>query len=46
MAVLTETPGRIEHLGRSLGADNDDVFGDLLGVTEERLAELRDASVI
>jgi crotonobetainyl-CoA:carnitine CoA-transferase CaiB-like acyl-CoA transferase len=46
VAVLTETPGRIEHLGRSLGADNDDVFGDLLGVTEERLAELRDASVI
>ena len=32
VAVLTETPGRIAHLGRHLGADNDAVFGDLLDV--------------
>jgi crotonobetainyl-CoA:carnitine CoA-transferase CaiB-like acyl-CoA transferase len=41
VAQLSETPGRIEHLGRALGADNDAVFGGLLGLTAERLAELR-----
>ena len=46
VAVLTETPGRIAHLGRHLGADNDAVFGDLLGVDPERLAALRAAGVI
>ncbi|MGD0392513.1 MAG: CoA transferase [Acidimicrobiales bacterium] len=46
VAVLTETPGRIAHLGRELGADNDDVFGDLLGIEPDRLAALRAAGVI
>lgn len=43
---LSETPGRIEHLGRALGADNEAVFGDLLGVDPERLAALREAGTI
>jgi crotonobetainyl-CoA:carnitine CoA-transferase CaiB-like acyl-CoA transferase len=46
VAVLTETPGRIDHLGRALGADNDAVFGDLLGVDADRLAALRAAGVL
>jgi len=46
VAVLSETPGRIEHLGRALGADNDAVFVDLLGVEPERLAALRSAGII
>ncbi len=46
VAVLNDTPGRIEHLGRALGADNDAVYGDLLGLDEDRLAALRAASVI
>ena len=46
VAVLSETPGRIEHLGRALGADNDAVFGDLLGVDADRLAALRAAGTI
>jgi crotonobetainyl-CoA:carnitine CoA-transferase CaiB-like acyl-CoA transferase len=46
LAQLSETPGRIDHLGRSLGADNDAVFGDLLGVEPDRLAGLRAAGVI
>jgi crotonobetainyl-CoA:carnitine CoA-transferase CaiB-like acyl-CoA transferase len=45
-AQLTETPGCIQHLGRALGADNDAVLGDLLGVEPERRAELRAAGVI
>jgi crotonobetainyl-CoA:carnitine CoA-transferase CaiB-like acyl-CoA transferase len=46
IAVLSETPGRIDHLGRHLGADNDEVFGDLLGVEPDRLTALRAAGVI
>jgi crotonobetainyl-CoA:carnitine CoA-transferase CaiB-like acyl-CoA transferase len=46
VAVMTETPGRVEHLGRALGADNDAVFGGLLGLDAERLAALRTAGVI
>jgi len=43
---LSETPGRIEHLGRPLGADNEAVFGELLGVDPERLKALREAGTI
>jgi crotonobetainyl-CoA:carnitine CoA-transferase CaiB-like acyl-CoA transferase len=46
VAVLTETPGRIDHLGSALGADNAAVYGDLLGLDAERLAALQAASVI
>lgn len=46
VAQLTETPGRVEHLGRPLGADNDAVYGDLLGLGPERRAELRASGVI
>jgi crotonobetainyl-CoA:carnitine CoA-transferase CaiB-like acyl-CoA transferase len=46
VAVLTETPGRIDHLGRQLSADSDAVFGDLLGIDTERLAALRASGVI
>jgi crotonobetainyl-CoA:carnitine CoA-transferase CaiB-like acyl-CoA transferase len=46
VAVLTETPGRIDHLGRHLSADSEAVFGELLGVDPDRLAALRAAGVI
>ena len=46
VAVLSETPGRIDHLGAALGADNDAVFGDLLGMKPERLDALRADGVI
>jgi crotonobetainyl-CoA:carnitine CoA-transferase CaiB-like acyl-CoA transferase len=46
VAILTETPGRIDHLGRSLSADSDAVFGDLLGIDPDRLAALRASGVI
>jgi crotonobetainyl-CoA:carnitine CoA-transferase CaiB-like acyl-CoA transferase len=46
VAQLTDTPGRVDHLGRPLGADNDDVLGGLLGVAPERLAELRERGVV
>jgi crotonobetainyl-CoA:carnitine CoA-transferase CaiB-like acyl-CoA transferase len=43
---FSETPGVVEHLGRALGADNDEVYGGLLGVDAERLAALRAAGAI
>jgi crotonobetainyl-CoA:carnitine CoA-transferase CaiB-like acyl-CoA transferase len=46
VAVLTATPGRVDHLGRSLGADNTAVWGDLLGLDPDRLAALEAAGVI
>jgi crotonobetainyl-CoA:carnitine CoA-transferase CaiB-like acyl-CoA transferase len=46
VARLSDTPGRIDHLGRALGADNEAVYGGLLGLDADRLAALRDARVI
>lgn len=46
VAVLSETPGGIEHLGRELGADNDDVYGGLLGIDAEAVDALRAAGAI
>ena len=46
VAQLSATPGRIDHLGRALGADNEAVYGELLGLDAARLDELRAASVI
>jgi crotonobetainyl-CoA:carnitine CoA-transferase CaiB-like acyl-CoA transferase len=46
IALLSETPGRIDHLGRGLGADNEAVYAGLLGIDAHRLAALRSAQVI
>ncbi|HEV3282146.1 MAG TPA: CoA transferase [Acidimicrobiales bacterium] len=46
VAVLTETPGRVDHLGPALGAHNELVFGGLLGIDTDRLARLEAAGVI
>jgi crotonobetainyl-CoA:carnitine CoA-transferase CaiB-like acyl-CoA transferase len=46
MPRLSETPPELRHAGRALGADNDYVFADLLGLPADRIAELRNARVI
>jgi crotonobetainyl-CoA:carnitine CoA-transferase CaiB-like acyl-CoA transferase len=46
VAQLTETPGGIVHLGQALGAENDAVYGELLGLGADRIAELRTTGVI
>ena len=43
---MSETPGVVEHLGRALGADNDEVYGGLLGLSDARRAKLRAAGII
>jgi len=46
VARLSETPGGVTHLGRALGADNEAVYRDLLGLDADRLADLRAAGTI
>jgi crotonobetainyl-CoA:carnitine CoA-transferase CaiB-like acyl-CoA transferase len=46
VAKFSETPGVVEFLGRALGADNDTVYGELLGLDAGRLAALRAAGTI
>lgn len=44
---MTEAPGSIDHLGQvALGADNDAVYGELLGIDETERARLRAQGVI
>jgi len=43
---MSDTPGRVEHLAHDLGADNDAVYRDLLGLSEHRLDQLRTNGVI
>ncbi len=43
---LSETPGRVRHLGAALGADNDTVYREWLGLDPEELERLRHDGVI
>lgn len=43
---LSETPGGIKSLGPTLGQHNDEVFRERLGLSEERIAELKEKGVI
>ena len=46
MPRLTATPGTIRSTGGVLGADNDAIFGDLLGLSAEEMAQLAKDGVI
>jgi crotonobetainyl-CoA:carnitine CoA-transferase CaiB-like acyl-CoA transferase len=46
VARFSATRGRVEHLGRSLGADNEAVYCDLLGMDADRFKALQSAGVI
>lgn len=43
---LTGTPGGVDSLGPALGAHNEEVLRGMLGLSEERMAELAKAGVI
>jgi crotonobetainyl-CoA:carnitine CoA-transferase CaiB-like acyl-CoA transferase len=44
---MTEAPGGIDRLGQvQLGADNDDVYGGLLGIDDQERARLRAEGII
>ncbi len=46
MPRLTDTPARIDYLGRALGADNAEIFQTMLGLSPDRLAALKSAGVV
>ncbi len=43
---LMETPGVLTHGGRDLGADNQAVYGDLLGLSQAQIEQLSSEGVI
>ncbi|HLL78493.1 MAG TPA: CoA transferase [Ktedonobacteraceae bacterium] len=43
---LTETPGSIRHSGGELGADNQAIYGDLLGLDPQELQRLQTEGVL
>ncbi|GAY11440.1 CaiB/BaiF CoA-transferase family protein [Pseudonocardia sp. N23] len=43
---FSATPGGIDHLGAGIGEHNDDVYGGLLGLSEQRRHELHENGVI
>jgi crotonobetainyl-CoA:carnitine CoA-transferase CaiB-like acyl-CoA transferase len=46
MFRLQRTPGRIRFAGRRLGQDNEEVYGEELGLSRQCLAELKKEGVI
>jgi formyl-CoA transferase len=43
---MTGTPGRVDHAGKAMGADNDEIFIRRLGIPPDRLAQLRKDGII
>lgn len=43
---LSSTPGRVRHVGRERGEDNTAVYGDLLGLTADEIADLEVNGII
>ena len=43
---LSETPSQFKHAGRGLGADNEDVYRNLLGLTTEDISAYTASGVI
>ena len=44
--VLTETPGQVKWAGPQLGSSNKEIYGSLLGYSDEQLAELKEKGII
>jgi crotonobetainyl-CoA:carnitine CoA-transferase CaiB-like acyl-CoA transferase len=43
---LQGSPGRIRFTGRSLGQDNEAIYGERLGLDDEQIAEMREQGLI
>lgn len=43
---FTNHPGRVAHLGRKLGEDNDEIYGGLLGLSLKEISEFKAQGVI
>jgi formyl-CoA transferase len=43
---LSDTPGRVRHVGPELGEHNEEIYHRLLELDDEALSSLRSAGVI
>ena len=43
---LSATPGKVDTIGPDLGAHNEAVYGELLGMDSATMAELEDRGII
>ena len=43
---LSKTPGHIDHVGPELGAHNEMIYGELLGMDSAKMADLADRGII
>jgi formyl-CoA transferase len=43
---FSATPGSVDFLGPPMGTHNEEIYGGELGLSQERLKELRDAGII
>ncbi len=43
---LSDTPGKVEWLGPTLGEHNDDVFKGILGLSDGEIGKLKDKGVV
>jgi crotonobetainyl-CoA:carnitine CoA-transferase CaiB-like acyl-CoA transferase len=43
---LSETPGRTDWAGPEVGAFNEEVYGDLLGLSTEEISSLKEQGVL
>lgn len=43
---LSDTPGEIRHVGPELGEHTEEILGRELGMTSDRIAELREAGIV
>jgi crotonobetainyl-CoA:carnitine CoA-transferase CaiB-like acyl-CoA transferase len=46
MFRLMETPGSVRWAGRSIGADNAEVYRELLGINDDRLKEISEKGIV
>jgi formyl-CoA transferase len=43
---FSATPGSVDFLGAEMGAHNEEIYGGELGISKERLQQLKDAGII
>jgi formyl-CoA transferase len=43
---FSATPGSVDFLGPAMGAHNQEIYGAELGLSKDRLKELKDAGII
>jgi crotonobetainyl-CoA:carnitine CoA-transferase CaiB-like acyl-CoA transferase len=43
---FSATPGSVDFLGAAMGAHNEEIYGNELGFSKERLKQLKDAGII